>query len=99
MTDYPTEEEVLEIANWGREDWIGLLSRLRGLWSYADVGFWHEAPSEHGMEYHISTAGWSGNEELLDALKKAGEGMFWFMCWQQSRRGGHYIFQLPKGIS
>ena len=42
------------------------------------------------FEYDISTAGWSDNETIIDALMSN----FWIrsLCWFQSNRGGRYIF-------
>jgi len=55
-------------------------------WKYADCGYWEQ----DGDIYHISTAGWSGNEEVIASLRD--NQVFWLMYWYQERRGGHYIF-------
>lgn len=48
------------------------------------------------VKFYYSTGGWSGHEELIEELKKT---WFWFFCWEQSRRGGHYIFEInPKSF-
>lgn len=39
----------------------------------------------------ISTGGDSKHEEIIEKLKKS---LFWEMWWQQSNRGGHYIFEI-----
>lgn len=41
---------------------------------------------------HLSTWGWSGNEEIIGVLQQT---WLWFMWWRQSNRGGHYIFEVP----
>lgn len=37
-----------------------------------------------------STGGWSGNESIIGAMQK--NRMVWNFLWEQSRRGGHYVF-------
>ena len=49
------------------------------------------------VKFYYSTGGWSGHEEIIEELKKT---WFWMFCWEQSRRGGHYIFEInPKQFS
>ena len=46
-----------------------------------------------GNAVYFSTGGWSGCEELLDAMLRH----FWIRELKvQWRRGGHYIFELPE---
>jgi len=58
-------------------------------WNYADY---------HGFKYYkengtleLHTFGWSGNEDVIEAMKK---NFFWFFFWEMSVRGGHYWFKL-----
>ena len=37
----------------------------------------------------LTTGGWSENEEIIDILCNT---MFWFLWWQESKRGGYYKF-------
>jgi hypothetical protein len=94
--EYPTEAAVERVRSWpapANGDWSPLLGFVRDIWKYADAGFWHEEPAPRGgTTYRISTGGWSGNEEIAAALR--GNQMFWMMCWAESRRGGHYTFQV-----
>lgn len=43
------------------------------------------------VRMYYSTGGWSGHEELISELEGT---WFWMFCWVQSRRGGHYIFEI-----
>lgn len=89
---YPTDQELARIRDWpiDNEGEIGrLLTFVRELWRYADAGYWRQ----RGRTYRISTAGWSGNESIIGALQ--GNRLFWLLCWQSSRRGGHYVFHIP----
>lgn len=87
---YPTEEELRIISEWSYYDFKGLMDYVKERWEYADDGYW----KQDGNRYYLSTAGWSGNEDIIQALKK--NFMFWNMCWYSSKRGGHYEFELPN---
>lgn len=87
---YPTDSELKKIQKWPHTDLLGLLAYVKERWQYADAGYWRQK----GSKYWVSTAGWSGNESMIYALQK--NIIFWSFCWLQSRRGGHYIFELRK---
>jgi hypothetical protein len=86
--DYPTKEELLKIKNWPPPDWKGLLEYVKTIWWMPQWG-WDQAEDK----YHVSTGGWSGNEELIGAMQE--NFLFWSMCWQSSHKGGHFAFKLP----
>lgn len=100
---YPTEAVLDIIKNWPHEKgWTELLAFVRELWAYTE--FWREEKNVTTIDlpnykvvadvYHVSTAGWSGNESLIMALQE--NWMFWTFCWEQSNRGGHYIFHVKN---
>ena len=109
MSDYPypTGEQLQTIRSWSPEDLCGWMDFIHGIWAYADDGYWteeelkveiyvtNEAQTkqmiEHQKDYYISTAGWSGNEEIIDAMMQ--NHMMWSLYWDQSNRGGHFIFK------
>lgn len=86
---YPTTADLDRIREWeikSGADLQDLWSFVRSLWSYPEYF------CEDNGQWSISTGGWSGNEDVIAALQ--GNWTFWLLCWQQSRRGGHYIFDL-----
>lgn len=85
---YPTEEALKRIAKWPHTDWPGLLEFTQPLWNYPDR-WWTE-----GDVLHLSTGGWSGNEDIIRALE--ANRFFWAICWISSRRGGWYEFDLAR---
>jgi len=88
---YPSEPELKEIEKWPMEKgWNELLDFVWSIWEYADIGYCRKI----GSRFWFSTGGWSGNEEIIGAMKN--NWMFWSMCWYSSRRGGHFRFQVPK---
>jgi hypothetical protein len=88
---YPTEEELEKIRQWPHErQWVGLMEFVESIWWNPEWGW-----TKEGTTYRISTGGWSGNEDLIGALK--ANTMFWLCCWQSSRRGGHYEF-VVRGV-
>jgi len=86
---YPTEVMLDKIEKWAG-NYKELMRFIEPYWQYGKAGYW----SEDEMQYSISTAGWSGNEDIIRALKE--NHTFWTLCWVQSRRGGHYIFEVKE---
>ncbi len=92
---YPTEKELKKVRNWPVKeisDCVEYLEYIRTLWWQDEWGF--SIGEKVKGRYYLSTGGWSGNEEILNAMKSCV--MFWMLCWQSSRRGGHYIFDVPE---
>jgi len=91
---YPEEHELKQIREWPltcRQDSLDLIEYVRERWKYADCGYF----SFDGRLLKISTAGWSGNEDILGAL--SDNAVFWLLAWRSSRRGGHYVFEIKRG--
>jgi hypothetical protein len=86
-----TENDVRRLREWSLDDPKGWLEFARSLWWMADWG-WPE------LEGIVSTGGWSGNEDIIDVMRSAHDGLLWHQVWQQTRRGGHYMFVLPKSV-
>ena len=84
---YPLEVELAPCR--GSEDFDALMDHVQDIWWASD-----HLITEDLYEWQISTGGWSGNEDIIGALKE--NTMFWMFCWKQSTRGGHYVFQTPK---
>lgn len=87
--DYPTDAELKEIELWPHTDIEGWFDFIRSIWWMADWGF-----DKTKNKIHLSTGGWSGNEDIIGAMIE--NSILWGRCWQSSRRGGHYIFEIPK---
>ena len=81
---YPTKETLQAIREW-QPPFGPLMAYVRLAWQYAEWGW-----SQDGDTYTVSTGGWSGNEDPIGALRE--NLVFWALCWQEHRRGGHYVF-------
>lgn len=44
----------------------------------------------------LTTGGWFENEQIIDELSNT---MFWFLWWQESKRGGYYKFIYTEVIN
>lgn len=95
---YPTERahEIVELWHW--QDQKGWFEFIKSIWAYVDWG-WEEKLEPHDYKedkmvyrYHVSTAGWSGNEGIIRAMEK--NSFMWHLTWVSSRRGGHYVFEI-----
>ena len=93
---YPTEETERLIRQF-EGDARELLAAIKEIWMHPT--YWDEEDGTDVIDrpvhrYHVSTAGWSGNESLIGALENT---MFWMRFWVQERVGGHYIFEIGEG--
>ena len=99
---YPTNQALDLIEIWHWTDVDGWFKFIEELWAYKSFGWteviggiddWaNQKLSDTTKRFHISTAGWSGNESIIRAMEK--NWMLWYMHWVESRRGGHYIFEV-----
>jgi hypothetical protein len=87
---YPSEESLELIKNWPSSDFEGLMVFVYTLWNYNK--YW----KQKGNTYRISTCGWSGNEDIICALMD--NRIFWMLCWESSKRGGHYVFKVKNYV-
>lgn len=87
---YPTEEDleyirkfdVLKTINGDdpNKNFAMLMDYVRALWH------WPTFFTEEGGLYRLATGGWSGNEDLLEALRE--NNMAHVLFWESSHRGG-----------
>ena len=92
LDPYPTEAELDNIRTWdsSRGPYSGLMAHVKALWwPDHDTGW-----KQEGQHYEIATCGWSGNEDIIQALQE--NLVFWGRCWHSHLRGGLYVFELPK---
>lgn len=99
--EYPTVQEICFIENYNslKEPVKDLLDFIYDIWwmpswGWKQTEFSDKLTKERKIRLYLSTGGWSGNEDIINALKK--NKYFWFFYWYSSRRGGHYIFEFSK---
>jgi len=83
---YPTENTLALIRKWDFSDYEGLARFVCAAWN-SDYGLF----SFMDGKLTLVTGGWSGNEEVLDALND--NQIWWVSYWQSSTRGGRYEFK------
>ena len=95
---YPTQYALDFIQSWHFSDPRGWFDFIQSIWYMRDWG-WKEAEAideifkeKNITAIYVSTAGWSGNESIIKSMQKSD--MLWHLTWVQSRRGGHYIFEI-----
>ena len=84
--NYPTDKTLETIKKW-EGSFNELLENIRQTFPY----FGSCEETSPGV-YSIATGGWSGCESIIGALKE--NKLFWLNHWEQSTRGGLYIFDL-----
>jgi hypothetical protein len=93
---YPTEEALNAIEKWNLDDAHNLICFIEEMWAYKEWGFkksWGRDRFKNRVLFlELHTAGWSGNESIINALQK--NKMFFMLWWAMSKRGGHYWFEV-----
>mgnify|MGYP000028246386 CR=1 FL=1 len=102
----PEEHELAAIRAWTpwrdgepgdcpSDQWVGwhdLLNYVRARWTCVNAEYW----TEYGPLIRAATAGLSGNESLIQALR--ANPLFWSQCHVLSLCGGLYLFDLDDGV-
>jgi len=96
FSEYPDEETLVAIRDCDifKTGIMPLVNLVIDNWWSADQLVKMRGKNVIYLELH--TGGWSGNEELIDALQMT-KG-FWGFCWLKSTRGGHYYFKIDKKL-
>lgn len=79
-------KEELSILN--TNDWYECLNIIERYWNQ-DYGTFDIEGKDGIQILELTTGGWSENEKIIDILYNK---MFWFLWWQESKRGGYYKF-------
>jgi len=90
--NYPDEASLKQIAKWDilTNGIQGLLDLVEENTNWSDRQIYQHGKRVIYYEYH--TGGWSGNEDVIEALQK--NYLFWAMYWMKTTRGGHYYFKI-----
>ena len=91
---YPTEKfhEWIDSIQWEQIDLMGIAQTIIDCWHFGHWGVTFKRMRNGHRTLHLSTGGWSGNEEIVTALRTT---MWWSLCWEEHKRGGHYRFSIP----
>ena len=90
--NYPDDKSLKQIKNWDilTQGIDGLLNLIEDNTNWADRQIYKTGKRVIYYEYH--TGGWSGNEDVIDALHH--NFLFWSLYWEKTTRGGHYYFKI-----
>jgi hypothetical protein len=86
--NYPSQEQIAAIIAWPYSDYKGLLEFCKSIWHWSDWA------TSRGNSYRFATGGWSGNEDIIDAMQQ--NHIFWMECRESSHRGGLFKFKIPQ---
>ena len=93
---YPTEEWLQFIKSYKPDKSLPLLTFVNMViidgWYMSDWGFKLSKKYKGKLELH--TGGWSGNEEIIAAIKSSMRLTHFQMRYVMWRTGGHYYFEL-----
>lgn len=95
---YPTSEALAYIDNWSMvfdvELNIGIYfseKRYDELINYVKELWWGDSLIYEGGLLELHTYGWSGNESIIEKLKRTN---LWLLKFRAKQVGGHYYFKV-----
>jgi len=96
---YPTLTALAKIENWPMGTVAPLAEYVCSLWNstygIASIERIVEPGDDQVIKVVLTTGGWSGNEDILDVLRRSMGHTFWLAYWYQSQRGGRHEFRVP----
>ena len=89
-------EGITFIEPFKSNDWDACIKMIEEYWN-TDYGTFEICREKNGQQtLELTTGGWSENEYIIDMIEGT---WFWFLWWQESRRGGYYKFIYTDKIS
>lgn len=83
-----------ELAVFNTNDWGECIGIIEKYWN-DKYGTFDVAGKDNSITLILTTGGWSENEEIINLISNT---MFWFLWWQESKRGGYYRFKIVNKI-
>lgn len=83
-----------ELAVFNTNDWGECIGIIEKYWN-DEYGTFDVAGKDNSITLILTTGGWSENEEIINLISNT---MFWFLWWQESKRGGYYRFKIVNKI-
>ena len=95
---YPTDEflewiRTFDVINGSGFEYLQTI--LAEWWPHDGYGCHIQRKYRGERKVMISTSGWSGNEDMIQAMKE-NEHLFWSLHYFAHQRGGHYTFIFTK---
>lgn len=76
-------------------DWNKCIEIIKEKWN-TDYGTYKICRGkDRTVIIELTTGGWSENEKIINEI---ADTMFWFLFWQESKRGGYYKFIYTEKI-
>lgn len=99
---YPSDKELRRIKRWDitKKGIEGLIELIHSAWNHQYGAMRRKEENDELREdeklemLELVTGGWSGNEDVMEAV--LSNKWFNYFCWEESRRGGYYKFELKK---
>lgn len=83
-----------ELSTFNTSDWGECISIIEKYWNN-DYGVFDIEGKDNTITLILTTGGWSENEKIINLISNT---MFWFLWWQESKRGGYYKFEIVNKI-
>ena len=94
---YPTEEFLSMIKEWTDESETSLedlLDMIEECWCHRSLAFKRRQPRKGIQTIEMHTAGWSGNEDIINAIQSNLWLTHFRLRYVKWIVGGHYWFKL-----
>lgn len=93
---YPTQDFLKWIEEYDtvKGDVFLYIQTILDNWYHGDYGWRIQRVYRGERKVFISTCGWSGNEDMIEAMQK--NYIFWAVSYFSHQRGGHYVFKVKQ---
>jgi hypothetical protein len=83
-----------ELSTFNTDDWRKCINIIDKYWN-SEYGTFVVEKKDNSIMLILITGGWSENEEIINIISNT---MFWFLWWQESKRGGYYRLEIVNKI-